>query len=415
MNIENMVPRLRFPEFYKGWKNGKLNEIVTSMDSGWSPQCDEKAANIDEWGVLKTTAVTWIGFNETENKKLPKKLRPRKEIEIFATDILITRAGPTNRVGVIVHVDKVREKLMLSDKLIRIRLAKNNSKFFSILLGTEYCQKQIISKSSGLAASQTNISQKYLLNTKIKYPTILEQTKIASFLTSIDRRIQLLEEKKELLERYKKGIMQKLFSQEIRFKDENGNDFPDWEATNLALVFKSFKGKGLSKEKLDNNGNQKCILYGELFTTYTESINEISNRTNENEGTLSLVGDILVPASTTTSAIDLAKFTALNEKNIRLGGDITVLRANAPINNVFFAYYLSNFKKFEIAKYAQGTTIVHLYFSHFKKVKIHFPYLKEQNKIASTLQKLDELIQNVSFQIEKSREFKKGLLQKMFV
>ena len=166
---------------------------------------------------------------------------------------------------------------------------------------------------------------------------------------------------------------------------------------------------------MDSRGQFNCILYGELYTTYAEVIFDVVSKTNDEGGTLSKQGDLLVPCSTTTSAIDLANVTALNEDNVRLGGDITILRARKNVNNTFYAYYLSNYKKLEIAKYGQGTTIVHLYYNHFKVMTIDLPSLEEQNKIARFLTSLDESIASVAKQIEATTTFKKGLLQQLFV
>ena len=414
--METLQPKLRFPEFEGDWKLKKISNTIKSIDSGWSPQCEDYSADINDWGVLKTTSVVWEGFNEKENKKLPIKLKPKENIEVLANDILITRAGPTNRVGVSVHVDKVRPKLMLSDKLIRLRTNENySSKFISILLSLENVKNQIVSKSSGLATSQTNISQNILLNVKLSVPLFEEQTKIANFLSSIDEKINLLKEKKALLEEYKKGMMQKIFNQEIRFKDDNGSDFEDWKKKILSEIFDYKKGSGLSKDKLVANGINKCILYGELYTKYNEVIFNVLSRTDSNEGLSSKIGDLLIPSSTTTSGIDLANVTALNFENILLGGDITVLRSTQDVNSVFYAYYLSNHKKEEIANYAQGITIVHLYYSHIKDMIIDFPSVAEQTKIANFLSAIDKKIDLMGTQIKDMQEYKKGLLQQMFV
>jgi len=156
-------------------------------------------------------------------------------------------------------------------------------------------------------------------------------------------------------------------------------------------------------------------LYGELYTTYSEIIKTVKSRTNENGGINSEINDLLLPCSTTTTGIDLANVTALNERNILLGSDITILRSKQEISNIFYAYYLSNYKKHQLAKYGQGSTIVHLYYNHFKVMKIDIPSLPEQEKIADFLSSIDESIENVGKQIEAAQEWKKGLLQKMFV
>ena len=143
--------------------------------------------------------------------------------------------------------------------------------------------------------------------------------------------------------------------------------------------------------------------------------NQIKSKTDTEEGSISEKGDLLVPCSTTTTNIDLANVTALNKEGVLLGGDITILRTTENIDSIFFAYYLSNYKKYELAKYGQGTTIVHLYYNHFKVMNIENPCFEEQQKIANFLSSIDKSIDKLGNQIDDSVVFKKGLLQKMFV
>jgi type I restriction enzyme M protein len=195
-----------------------------------------------------------------------------------------------------------------------------------------------------------------------------------------------------LLKQYKQGVIQQLFSQKIRFKDDDGCDFPDWESKKIDKVFSCIKGRGLSKSSITKNGNNKCILYGELYTKYAEVITDVESATNIDAGVKSEIGDLLIPCSTTTTGIDLADVTSLNEDGVLLGGDISVLRFIDSGNSVFFAYFLTHYKKYDLAKYAQGSTIIHLSFSHFKKINIEIPRLQEQTKIANFLSVLDKKI-----------------------
>ena len=106
----------------------------------------------------------------------------------------------------------------------------------------------------------------------------------------------------------------------------------------------------------------------------------------------------------------------INEENVGIGGDITILRLTKDFSPLFFSYYLTNHKKNEIAKFGQGSTIIHLYFSHFKKITLYIPTSKEeQTKISNLIEKVVSKIDLVQQQIEKTQTFKKGLLQQMFV
>ena len=343
-------------------------------------------------GVLKTTSVVWEGFNESANKKLPEKLKPRPELEVSINDILITRAGPTSRVGVTVHVDKVRAKLMLPDKLIRIRSNENTSSLFlAISLGNSVVQKQLVSKSSGLAESQTNISQKILLNTQISFPNLPEQQKIASFLSAVDEKIQQLSRKKELLEQYKKGVMQQLFSGKLRFKDENGEEFPDWEEKKLGDVGAIISGLTYSPTDINEDGilvlrssnvQNRRLSFRDNVYVKTSAFNPVE------------LNDILICVRNGSKHL-IGKNAIIDKETagVAFGAFMSVYRSN---HNLFiFHYFDTDEYKNEVHKNL-GATINSINGSDLKKFKIPFPSLEEQQKIANFLSGIDGKIENVN-------------------
>ncbi|NDK56819.1 restriction endonuclease subunit S [Pontibacter fetidus] len=405
------VPALRFPEFEGKWKEGKLKGLIKSIDSGWSPQCEAVPAETDEWGVLKTTSVVWDGFNENENKRLPDHLEPREEIQVRVNDILITRAGPTNRVGVTVHVDKIRPKLMLSDKIVRLRTNdENNSKFIAISLASDRAQKQLMSKSSGLATSQTNISQSIILNTKLIYPAKEEQQKIASFLTVVDGKIQQLSKKKELLEKYKKGVMQQIFSQQIRFKDDNGNDFPEWEEKRLEkyITHKSERNRDGKVELVLSVSNKKgFITQDEQFDGYAVASKDLSNYKVVERNDIAYN-----PSRINVGSI--ARLTNFDKGIVSPMYVVFSLKEGLSIPYFEFLYDTFLFKHL-IKVSCSGSVRDTLNFEDLCSFKLRFPSTDEQNKIAKFLTSIDNKINYTSKQLEQAQQFKKGLLQQMFV
>ena len=270
-------------------------------------------------------------------------------------------------------------------------------------------KKEFIKKASG--STFLEISKNEIEKTKIKIPSFNEQEKIADFLSVVDKKIELMERKQSGLINYKKGLMQQLFSFNLTFSLKNTSNFK------LDELFISKKGSGLSKESLCENGKNSCILYGELYTKYNEIISKVESKTDLDEGILSKKGDILIPASTTTKGEDLVTASIVFDENIHLGGDITILRLKNEklLDSLFFAYYFSNGLVKKIAPLTQGSTIIHLYWKDFKKVSIDLPSLNEQKKIADFLSKIDNKIDSVEQQLEKIKEFKKYLLQQMFI
>jgi len=398
---EQKVPVLRFPEFEgTSYKKGLLLEFCEiNPTNGELP---------DDFIYIDLECVNAGRLEKV--KEIDKSEAPSRAQRVLQFgDILFQTVRPYQKNN---YHFKLNGDYVASTGYAQIRII-NCPEFFYQIIHTDKFVNKVLSRCTG--TSYPAINSNDLKKIPIYIPTLPEQQKIASFLTAVDARIQLLQAKKEKLEDYKKGVMQQIFSQEIRFRYENGESFPDWEEKKIKDLFDGIKGKGLSKDKLVESGKYKCILYGELYTTYKELISEIKSFTNDKEGVLSKTGDLLVPCSTTTSGIDLANVTALNEDNVLLGGDMTIMRAKQAADNVYFAYYLSNFKKYEIAKFGQGITIVHLYFSHFKELSIQVPSLAEQQKIAAFLSSIDEQFERLEKKIEKSKAFKKGLLQKMFV
>jgi len=179
---------------------------------------------------------------------------------------------------------------------------------------------------------------------KIFSTSIAEQEKIASFLGAVDTRLTQLRRKRDRLQTYKRGVMQKIFSQEIRFKDAIDSDFPDWEEKTLEEVVNFSKGKGISKDDLVESGLLKCIRYAELYTLYDEVIDHVISSTNlePDNLVLSVENDVIIPASG-ESAIDIAKAACVKINGVALGGDLNILRT--VINGIFLAHYLNHYKK----------------------------------------------------------------------
>lgn len=404
------IPTLRFPEFEGNWEVNKLGEVFSIFNGYAFP-----SASASDEGVL-WVKIADVGIQEMKNQNLsylPISFKDKnKKFILKKGDFVVALTRPIlNGKLKIAQINDFFDGALLNQRVGKI-VSNNYHPFIFSLLQREELIKSIENNIAG--SDPPNLSPNEVNTIDLSIPYIYEQTKIASFLTTVDDKLQALKQKKILLEQYKKGVMQKIFSQELRFKDDNGNDYPDWEEKKLGDVFYSEKGKGISKNKVVPNGNFECVLYGELYTKYNEVIYNVVSKTNEIDGIKSKVGDLLIPSSTTTTGIDLANVTALNKNDVLLGGDITVLRSYNEISNVFYAYYLSNFKKEEISNYAQGSTIVHLYYNHIKDMFIHTLSFDEQTKIANFLSAIDDKIKYCQEQIVNTEVWKKGLLQQMF-
>ncbi|MDM1697387.1 restriction endonuclease subunit S [Thiopseudomonas alkaliphila] len=269
--------------------------------------------------------------------------------------------------------------------------------------------------SADLGATINSINTNNLLKYKFPFPPLPEQKKIAQILSTWDNAISATERLLENSQQRKKALMRQLLTGNKRLLDKNGVRFSgEWKKYQLEDLFSFKKGKGLSKADLSVSGTNKCILYGELYTRYSEVVNTVYSRTNLSDGTPSVCGDILIPSSTTTSGIDLANATAILEDNVLLGGDINILRAKKKLSAPFFAHLLTHVKKHEIASRAQGITIIHLYSTDLKDIGVFIPTeLIEQQKIAEVLSVADQEISALKQKLDAFKQEKKALMQQL--
>ena len=193
----------------------------------------------------------------------------------------------------------------------------------------------------------------------------------------------------------------------LRFPEFQG----EWEEERLADIADLYKGTGISKDQLSDDG-ELCILYGELYTKYkSETIREVISKTNIDNTKLvrSKANDVIIPCSGET-AEDIATARCVLNSNILLGGDLNIIRLHG-YDGAFMSYQLNGRRKYDIAKVAQGVSVVHLYSEHLKGVKTINPCLEEQKKIASLLALLDERITTQNKIIDKLLSLIKGIAQ----
>ncbi|MBN7288332.1 restriction endonuclease subunit S [Campylobacter curvus] len=322
------------------------------------------------------------------------------DIQLKENDVLVTKDGTIGKIGLVKNLP-CPATLNSGIYVIRPKSANVNPKFLFYMFMSKYFDDFIRVISAG--STITHLYQKDFVNFSFPLPPKAEQDRIAQVLGDID---DLISAKCELLDK-KRAIKQGAAQQLLTPK-------PHWHTATLGGIFTFLKGKGLSKEKLNSNGKFKCILYGELYTTYNEVIDSIESSTNCEEGIKSKFDDLLIPASTTTSAIDLAKASVVLQCEILIGGDINILRKKRnDVSGKFMAYYLTSTKKIEIAQYAQGITIIHLYAKNLSDLEISYPSLLEQTKIAEILSDMDKEISALQDEIEKLKMIKQGAMDEL--
>ena len=268
------------------------------------------------------------------------------------------------------------------------------------LLYKRYCfivdsfRREVLKRSS--SSANTNINQDNLANIKLKIPCLEEQEKIAGFLSKVDELINECEGEVKDLEEQKKGLMQKIFSQQIRFKDSNNNPYPDWEEKYVNEVCDISTGKGNTQDKEDNG----------IYPFYVRSaIIERSNKYIFDGEAVLTVGDGVGTGKVYHYVNGKFNFHQIVYKMSNFNG----------ILGKYFYYYFSTHFYDRVKKMTAKTSVDSVRLEMISKMTLLIPCQEEQEKIAKVLSKMDELIEEKRALLSDWQQFKKGLLQQMFV
>lgn len=401
--ITRTEPLLRFPEFKDKWEPKKLDKCIIEKNQIGSEDLPLYSLTIEN-GVTEKTERYERAFL-VKNEKDAYKVMEQND---FAYNPMNLRLGALAR-----HSQGFRVKVSRYYNIFAARDSVSTD-FLELLLTNFWSMKYYNRMATGSLEEKKRVHFIDFLNFIFPFPSFPEQQKIATFVGTVNAKLDVLRRKRELLARYKRGVMQKLFAQQIRFTQDDGRPFPDWKTKKLGKIASFKKGKGISKGDINQNGINPCIRYGELYTDYDEVITHIKSFTNiDLTGMiLSKINDVIIPSSG-EDRFDIAQAACVQVSNVMLGGDLNILRGN--FNGIFLAYYLNTAKRHDIARVAQGNSVVHLYSSQLAALTIEIPCIDEQTKIAYFLTAIDNKITAVDQQIERIETFKKGLLQQMFV
>lgn len=406
MNDVNQIPLLRFSEFNIEWKNSRLGKLG-EFKGGGTPSTN----NLDYW----RGNIPWVSSSDIEEENVidinVSRFLTKKAIEESATKIIPKGSILfVSRVGV-GKLAVTKEEICTSQDFANLTLVEDDSYFIAYY----FLSKNKLLHQYAQGTSIKGFTTGDLKSIPIKIPSVIEQQKIASFLYSVDKKIESLQKKKALLEEYKKGVMQKIFSQELRFKDDEGNEYPDWEEKTLKTLLKNYRLGG-NYSNSDKITGKPLIKMGNLARgnikidkiQYIDDVEEVDSIDRIKEGdlffntrnTLELVGKVAI----WKNELPLAYY---NSNLMKMDFD----------NNYFMNYRLNSFEGIKgLKRYATGTTsVAAIYTKDLLKLKLNIPSLEEQTKIADFLSAIDNKIQKVNTQIENTKEFKKGLLQQMFV
>lgn len=394
--MERNVPKLRFNGFNDEWKEEKLDKLGVFFKGNGISKADlsQQGKPCILYGELYTK------YGEVIDKVYSKtNLNIKNPTLSKVNDVIIPSAGET-AIDIATASCVQQNDILLGGDLNVFRPNKANGIFISYQLNN--AQRREIAKIAQ-GASVVHVYKDQLKKVKVKLPSLQEQERIANFLTKVDKIIEKQEEKVKNLENYKKGMMQKIFSQEIRFKDENGNEYPLWEEKRLGEIADVIMGQSPSSEAYNENYEGIPLIQGNADIKLRKTVPRIY--TTEITKTCE-IGDIIMSVRAPVGSIGIANHHCC------IGRGVCTIKAN--INNDYLYQVLLE-KENKWSSISQGSTFESINRNDINGLKLLVPSLKEQQKIANFLTKIDLSIQKEYDKLKELKQWKKGLLQQMFI
>ena len=397
------VPNLRFPEFIEEWKRCIIGELTTKVGSGVTPRGGKAVYKSEGHPFVRSQNVGLGHLILDDITYIDEDTHQRqKSTELQLDDVLLNITGASIGRSALVNQQIVGGNVNQHVCIIRAN-KKLIPSFLCYFLLSQYGQKQIESFQAGGNRQGLNFEQ--IRSIKIGLPSIEEQKKIADLLLLIEQRITTQNKIIKKLQSLIKGIVVTHYSTTNHTIKVKIRDLGEAYSTMV-----------MSKEQLTNDGNL-CVFYGELFTLYGCVIDEVKSKTSLEKvsSTLSHGRDLLFPASTTVDAISLIAPSALIQKDIILGGDMFGIKVSEAYNPIYLSYYFNYIANKRLAKYAKGTTIIHLHYNEIANVTIELPNIEEQDKIVSTILGYSTKLSIEKSILEKLFGLKQCLLKQMFI
>jgi len=412
LNIEKkdiLFPELRFQEFVDNWTKIKNTiQIIAGNAYSLNDYQDEgviliQGINITP-GKLDITNINYIAENHKS-----------KHIVLSEGDILLGLNRPVTNGELKVCRYSLKTKGYLYQRAGKLNFNNEqiNSNFLYQFLRSDNFLKDISNELVG--SDQPYIRSNLFQVTKLNFPTLSEQQKIASFLSAVDEKIQQLSRKKELLEQYKKGVMQQLFSGKLRFKDENEKDYPDWEEKKLGEV----ANRVIRKNK-ENNINVLTISAQLGLVSQLEYFNKSVSAKDVKNYYLIERNDFAYNKSY-SKGYPMGAIKRLKKYDKGVVSTLYIcfsFREMVSLNFMehYFEYGLHNKEIEKVAQEgARNHGLLNIGVKDFLNIELILPSIIEQQKIANFLSSIDDKIENTNKQITQTQTFKKGLLQQMFV
>lgn len=416
-------PKLRFPEFNRTWEISKIEDFVNEMRGGASLRPKE-ILNSGDYKIIPKKSIQSGGKIVIDDncsyvtsdvfKRFEKNQVDKTYLLVVLRDLVPT--GPN--IGYIVENDKV-ENGILAQGVYGFKLSKGLNEQYLIQFSNTPKYRTIM-RNIMVGSTQVHIRNSSFLDVKIPYTSLAEQQKIAELLSTIDTVIAKQKETVSAWEERKKGVMQKLFSQEVRFKADDGSEFPEWEEKKLGDVADFFNGDRSARYPKETD----FVKYGVAFLN-TENLHntivDISEKCKyityekycELSGAKIQLLDIIYCLR---GSVGLCSLNTILEEGT-VASSLMVIRAVDGIIDPIYLYNSlnSDFVLGQLYQCLNGSCAGNLSAKDMAMFKIKCPCLAEQQKIADCLSLLDDVIAKQKATLAAWEELKKGLLQQMFV
>jgi type I restriction enzyme S subunit len=412
LDTESKTPKLRFKEFSGEWEEEKLGSITTKIGSGNTPSGGEKVYTDKGVLFIRSQNVNNNILDLSDKTYIPENIHKKmKGSTVFSNDVLLNITGASIGRSCVVP-NSVKEANVNQHVCIIRGTEKVESHFLHAFISSYQGQKLIYQGQTGSGREGLNFQS--IASFKIPLPTQSEQQKIASFLSAIDTKITLRQAQGERLQQYKKGVMQKLFSQELRFKADEGSEFSEWEEKTLGEIAEKQIRK--NKDNAINNVFSNSAVQG-IVNQRDYFDKDIANQNN-------LLNYYIIEKDDFIYNPRISNFAPVGP----IGRNHLGLGVMSPLYSIFkikqgnldfFEQYFltSNWYEYmeSIANYGARADRMNITSSSFYLMPLPFPSLEEQTKIVNFLTAIDTKIDLATQQLEEVKQFKKGLLQQMFV
>ena len=417
------VPKLRFKEFTDKWQKVPLN-LFTNIYGGYAFKSENLLNYKAKYQVIKMGNVNNNTLNLEKNPSYLNTIS-QKELPYLLekNDIILTLTGTFGKkdFGYSYQI-KNETNLLLNQRLAVFKITNSNysANFLKYILLNNTFLNKFFRFSVGGTGNQANVSIKDIKSFKIPFPKLEEQNKIANFLTTVDKKITNLENTIISLENQKKGLLQQIFSQKLRFKDKNGNNYPNWEKKKLGDI--ATLKNGISKSNEAFGHGKKFINLQDIFNKsyiFNDNYSLVDVTEKELSENNLLKGDVLfVRSSVKREGVGLPCVIMENLIDTVYSGFIIRCRFN--INeNIYLHYKKYCFLEFSfrkaLLKKSSSSANTNINQDNLSKLYVNLPCLEEQTKIADFLSAFDRKLDNQKAQLEHWKQIKKGLLQQMFV